>query len=159
MRYSAIKTCDINNGEGMRVSLWLQGCPHQCKGCHNPETWDIDGGKIFTEKEAYIIWEEMAKGMDLSILGGEPLIRPNHEELDSFLKETKRRFPNSNIWLWTGYFWETIKDLSLIKYLDVVIDGLFIEDLYEEGLKHRGSTNQNIINVKTQDHRKARVMP
>lgn len=155
MRYSAIKTCDIHNGEGLRVSLWTQGCKGYCGDkCQNKETWCKTNGKEFTEKEYELIKNELLKGQNLSIIGGEPLEEYNISELTIFLKQIKKDIPQLNIWLWTHFLWEEIKDLKLVKYLNVIIDGEYIDKLncdYRktniEGDKWRGSSNQNVIDV------------
>jgi anaerobic ribonucleoside-triphosphate reductase activating protein len=155
MRYSAIKTCDIHNGEGLRVSLWTQGCKGYCgETCHNKETWDECKGKEFTEQEYKVIKEELLKGQNLSIIGGEPLEEYNINDLTIFLKQIKEEIPHLNIWLWTHFSWEDIKSLELIQYINVIIDGKYVDELkcdYRktgiEGDKWRGSSNQRILNV------------
>lgn len=146
MRYSGIKSCDINNGDGLRVSFWTQGCPHKCKGCHNPETWCENGGKEFTKETLEMIMNELELGQNLSILGGEPLAEYNIKGVTNMVKKIKESIPNLNIWLWTGYVWEDIKHLEVIKDINVLIDGEYIEGLKCEG-KHFGSNNQRIIDV------------
>jgi anaerobic ribonucleoside-triphosphate reductase activating protein len=156
MRYSAIKTCDIHNGEGLRVSLWTQGCKGYCGDkCHNKEAWCEENGKEFTNKEYELIKSELFKGQNLSVIGGEPLEDYNIEDLTKFLKQIKKEIPQLNIWLWTHFLWDEIKNLELIKYLDVIVDGQYVDELHcdfrktkIEGDKWRGSSNQNIINVK-----------
>lgn len=155
MKYSAIKTCDIHNGDGLRVSLWLQGCGGYCKECHNKESWDKTKGKEFTDKEYNIVCKELKKGQNLSILGGEPLEEYNIQDLTIFLKRIKRDFPKLNIWLWTHYLYSEIKDLELLQYIDTLIDGKYDPKLKcdfrktnIEFDKWRGSSNQNIIKIK-----------
>lgn len=155
MRFSAIKTCDIHNGEGLRVSLWTQGCKGYCgEKCHNQETWNKYKGKEFTGREYEIIKEELLKGQNLSIVGGEPLEEYNINDLTIFLKQIKEDVPKINIWLWTHFLWENVKNLELLQYINVLIDGKYIDELNcdfrktnIEGDKWRGSSNQQVIDV------------
>ena len=149
MRYSYIDDFDILNGSGIRVVLWTQGCPHRCKGCHNPLTWNEQGGQEFTEEDMNKLLGFLTQDIekDLSILGGEPLAPFNREGVLKVCETVKEKLPNTSIWLWTGYNWEDIKDLPVIKYLDVVIDGYFNLSLKDTTLKYRGSSNQRVIDV------------
>lgn len=148
MRYAEIKTNDIANGEGVRVSLFLQGCHRHCKGCFNKSTWNPNGGKCFTGKEKRIIYRELERDeiAGLSILGGEPLEQSGG--VTRLLQEIKEAFPEKDIWLWTGWTYENVKDSELFQYVDVVVDGEFIEELKDITLKFRGSSNQRIIRLK-----------
>lgn len=151
MRYTEIKTIDVANGPGIRVSLWVQGCSHHCKGCFNAETWDFNGGKQFTQKEIDYIKELLSDDVvqkHFSILGGDPLEPVNHYMLENLLIQLKEKHPHLNIWLWTGYSWEQIKHLNFLKYIDVIVDGKFIEEKKDLRLKFKGSSNQRTINVK-----------
>lgn len=151
MRYTKIKTIDVANGPGIRVSLWVQGCSHHCKGCFNAETWDFNGGKQFTQKEIDYIKELLSDDVvqkHFSILGGDPLEPVNHYMLENLLIQLKEKYPHLNIWLWTGYNWEQIKHLNFLKYIDVIVDGEFIEKKKDLRLKFKGSSNQRTINVK-----------
>lgn len=152
MRISGIKTCDISNGPGLRVSLWVQGCPFRCEGCHNKETWPMEGGREFESKDYNYLMQELSKGQNLSILGGEPMLYP--QELTELLEESKSKFKELNVWLWTGYTWDKIKDYSIMKHLDVIVTEKFDKsDLanYELSLNrndlYRGSRNQLVIDV------------
>lgn len=151
MRYHNITKDDMLNGDGLRAVLWLAGCPHHCEGCHNPITWDENGGLEFdndAQAELFDILEKpYISGLTLS--GGDPLLPKNRDELTVFIKEVKKKFPNKTIWLYTGYSWEYIKDLELIKYIDVIVDGKFIHSQKNTQLKWRGSANQRVIDVKT----------
>ena len=124
MRYNRIKTCDTQNCEGLCVSLWLQGCPHKCEGCWNEETWDYNGGILFTEREVEYILDQLSYNQDLAILGGEPLIKRNIEPLTELCKTVKNFNPNIKIWLWTGYCFEELtdeeKDAIIAKFEGVV---------------------------------------
>ena len=150
MRYHNITKDDMLNGDGLRVVLWTAGCPHKCPGCHNPVTWDENGGLEFdsaAKDELFSILEKpYISGLTLS--GGDPLLPSNRTELTEFIKEVKEKFPNKTIWLYTGYLWKEVKDLELIKYIDVLVDGRFLQNLKNTQLKWRGSTNQRVIDVK-----------
>lgn len=160
MNYCEIKNCDIANGEGIRVTLFVSGCTHHCKGCFNKETWDFNYGKPFDKSvEDYII-ELMKKDYinGLTLLGGEPFEPVNQRCLTPFLKRVKEAYPDKNIWCYTGYTYETdllndsrarceVTD-TMLSYIDVLVDGEFIEAEYDISLKFRGSKNQRIIELK-----------
>lgn len=150
MRYHNITKDDMLNGDGLRVVLWTAGCPHKCPGCHNPVTWDENGGLEFdanAKKELFeILSRPYISGLTLS--GGDPLLPSNREELTELIKEVKSKFPDKTIWLYTGYLWKEVKDLQLINYIDVLVDGRFLENLKNTQLKWRGSSNQRVIDVK-----------
>lgn len=153
MKFIKIKDNDIANGVGVTMSLWTQGCPHHCKGCFNMETWDFNKGKEFTELDLKYIFDNINKNdihRDLSILGGEPLCPQNIEGVINLCKEFKKIYPNKKIYLWTGYTLEEFNDTqkSILKYIDVIVDGKFIEEKRNLSLKFRGSENQRVINVK-----------
>ena len=150
MRYSHIDSFDILNGTGVRVVLWTQGCPHRCKGCHNPHTWSEKAGKEFEEADMQRILDYLTQHIDkdFSVLGGEPLAPYNVDGVHDVCKRVKEVLPNTNIWLWTGYEWEEVKDLPVMRYVDVVVDGKFIEELKDRDLKYKGSSNQRVIDVK-----------
>lgn len=153
MKFIKIKDNDIANGVGVTMSLWTQGCPHHCKGCFNTETWDFNKGKEFTELDLKYIFDNINKNdihRDLSILGGEPLCPQNIEGVINLCKEFKKIYPNKKIYLWTGYTLEEFNDTqkSILKYIDVIVDGKFIEEKRNLSLKFRGSENQRVINVK-----------
>lgn len=150
MRYSHIDSFDILNGDGIRVVLWTQGCPHHCKGCHNPHTWNEKAGKAFTEADMQIILDYLTQDIkkDFSVLGGEPLAPYNLDGVYEVCKKVKETLPETNIWIWTGYEWEEVKDLPVMQYVDVVVDGKFIEELKDKNLKYKGSSNQRVIDVK-----------
>ena len=153
MRFIKIKDNDIANGVGITMSLWTQGCPHHCKGCFNMETWDFNKGKEFTELDLKYIFDNINKNdihRDLSILGGEPLCPQNIEGVINLCKEFKKIYPNKKIYIWTGYTLEEFNDTqkSILKYIDVIVDGKFIEKKRNLSLKLRGSENQRVINVK-----------
>ena len=159
MHYADIKKADIANGLGVRVSLFVSGCNHHCKGCFNQEAWDFNYGKEFTEAEIDKIINELDHSYieGLSLLGGEPLERKNQQALLPLVKKVKEKFPYKNIWCYTGFKfdedvmdkmyqnWEETKEL--ISYIDVIVDGKFEEDKKDLNLKFRGSSNQRIIDV------------
>ena len=134
MRYHNITKDDMLNGDGLRVVLWTAGCPHKCPGCHNPVTWDENGGLEFDEKAKNEIFSILEKSYisGLTLSGGDPLLPANRKELTELVKEIKYKFPNKTIWLYTGYLWKEIKDLELINYIDILVDGRFLENLQRE---------------------------
>lgn len=154
MRYAKIRKMDISNGEGVRVSLFVQGCSFHCKNCFNPETWDFNLGKEFTTTEIQKIIELANKDYiaGLSVLGGEPLHNNNVDEVFHIVSTFKEKFPNKDIWLWTGFkFEDAIKDSKrkfILSKIDVLIDGQFEEDKKDLTLKWRGSSNQRVIDCK-----------
>lgn len=154
MRYNKIRKMDISNGEGVRVSLFVQGCSFHCKNCFNQETWNFNGGKEFTMAEIQKIIELANKDYiaGLSVLGGEPLHNNNVDEVFHIVATFKEKFPNKDIWLWTGFkFEDAIKDSKrkfILRNVDVLIDGQFEEDKKDLTLKWRGSSNQRVIDCK-----------
>lgn len=150
MRYSKINSIDVSNGRGLGVSLFVQGCLKRCKNCFNKETWDYLGGKEWNEEIKEKFFELISDSMinRISILGGEPLSLPNKKEIGSLVKEIKETFPHKEIWIYTGYIYEEIKHLDyILKYIDVLVDGEYIEELKNYKLKYCGSSNQRIISV------------
>ncbi|MGX6592638.1 anaerobic ribonucleoside-triphosphate reductase activating protein [Cetobacterium ceti] len=155
MNYSGIKYTDMINGQGIRVSLFVSGCLHFCEGCFNYKTWDENFGHPFTEKEENQILEYFDKYNNsirgLSLLGGDPTYPSNIDPLIKFLYKFKLRFPQKDIWIWSGYTWEEIiKDsqkLKLISLCDVLIDGKFNINLKDLNLKWKGSSNQRVIDI------------
>ncbi len=159
MNYATIKKCDVANGPGVRVSLFVSGCSHHCKGCFNQEAWDYNYGNKFTEETEKEVMDalkpEYIKG--LSLLGGEPLDIKNQEGLLPIVKKAKELYPDKPIWCYTGYLFdkqvmgemavnnETTNEL--LKYIDYVVDGEFVESLKNPSLQFRGSSNQRIIDV------------
>lgn len=160
MNYADIKKIDVANGEGVRVSVFVSGCNHHCKGCFNQCAWDFNYGKKFTEKEEQQIIDYMNHDYisGLSLLGGEPLEPRNQEGLLPLVKKVKEKFPNKDIWCYTGFDFE--KDVvekmaknnettrELLKYIDIIVDGKFEEDKKDLKLQFRGSSNQKIVDVK-----------
>lgn len=160
MNYADIKKIDVANGEGVRVSVFVSGCNHHCKGCFNQCAWDFNYGKKFSEKEEQQIIDYMNHDYisGLSLLGGEPLEPRNQEGLLPLVKKVKEKFPNKDIWCYTGFDFE--KDVvekmaknnettrELLKYIDIIVDGKFEEDKKDLKLQFRGSSNQKIVDVK-----------
>ena len=149
MRYNKIRKMDISNGPGVRVSIFFQGCAFHCKNCFNKETWDFNGGVEFTDKVIDHIIELSAPNhiSGLSILGGEPLHPKNILGTMRLCKAFKKKYPNKNIWCWTGFKFEDIKDREVLKYIDVLVDGQFIEEESSSNLKWKGSSNQRVIDL------------
>ena len=150
MNYLKFTKDDMLNGRGVRLTLWVAGCNHECPKCQNPETWDPSAGKLFTVLEGDDILRELSKDYisGLTLTGGDPLFPANRITLTHICKVCKEKYPDKNIWCWTGYDYEQIKDLPIMEYIDVLIDGRFRPDLYDPKLKWRGSSNQRVIDVK-----------
>ena len=162
MKYAKIKKCDVANGPGVRVSLFVSGCNHHCKNCFNREAWDFNYGKEFTEDEQNEIIEDLKPEYitGLSLLGGEPFERTNQEGLVPLIKKVKEKYPNKKIWCYTGFTFdnqiigEMIKKegrkttKEMLKNIDYIVDGKFVEELKDPKLRFRGSSNQRIIDVK-----------
>lgn len=146
-----IRTDDMLNGEGLRVVLFVSGCTHQCKGCHNPETWDINSGKPFTYIDKEWIFDELKNDYidGITLSGGDPLCKNNHKDILALVKDIKNTFPSKTIWLYTGYTLDNIKQdkdkLDIVKLCDVLVEGEFIEELADVNYPYAGSTNQNVI--------------
>lgn len=150
MRYNIVRKMDISNGPGVRVSVFMQGCEFHCKNCFNPETWDFNGGKEFNkgtiDEVLKLCSENYIKG--LSILGGEPMHPKNIEATTELAKAFKEKYPNKNIWIWSGFkFEEDLKDKEVLNYVDVLVDGRYSDELHDPTLKWRGSSNQRVIDV------------
>ena len=149
MRYAGLIENDIvDSDDGICVSLWMQGCPHHCKGCHNPETWDFNGGiEIDREKLVENVINSLTQNgvkRNFSILGGEPLAEENLEDTLYIINRVRNKFPKIKIYLWTGYTIENLK-IKDLKKIDVIIDGLYDEKLRDISLPLRGSSNQRIL--------------
>lgn len=151
MNYNKIRKMDISNGPGVRVSIFMQGCMFHCKNCFNPETHDFNGGKEFTDDTINHVLElcdnENIEG--LSILGGEPMHPKNIEGTTKLAKAFKEKYPNKNLWAWTGYQLDKdLKDKEILNYLDVLVDGQYVDALHNPILEWKGSENQRVIDVK-----------
>lgn len=154
MNYSNIKYFDISNGAGVRTSIFVSGCTNHCKNCFNPETWDFNFGKPFTEETLNDILTSLDKYYikGLSILGGDPMHPNNQKEVYNIVKSVKEKFPEKDIWLWTGYVKENIPKTEytegILNNLDYLIDGPFVDGLKDLTLDYRGSSNQRVIKMK-----------
>lgn len=164
MNYHKIEKTSIANGEGIRVVLWVSGCSLHCKGCHNPETWDINSGKLFDDAAKQELFEALDKSyiQGITFSGGHPLEYENLPDVYNLIKEVRTKFPEKDIWLYTGYtlsnsdFDNTVDicwDNGLLRnYIltmcDIVVDGPYIEEQRDITLKFCGSTNQRLIDVK-----------
>ena len=151
MRYNKIRKMDISNGPGVRVSVFMQGCTFNCKNCFNPETHDFKGGKEFTDETIDKIMELCSKDyvVGLSILGGEPMHSKNIDGTTKLAKIFKEKYSEKTIWCWTGFLFDRdLKDKEVIKYIDVLVDGQYKDELHDFRLKWCGSSNQRVIDVK-----------
>lgn len=162
MKYAKIKKCDVANGPGVRVSLFVSGCNHHCKNCFNREAWDFNYGQEFTENEQNEIIDDLKPEYitGLSLLGGEPFERTNQEGLVPLVKKVKQTYPDKKIWCYTGFTFdkqilgemiekenrEATKEM--LNNIDYIVDGRFVEELKDPKLRFRGSSNQRIIDVK-----------
>lgn len=166
MNYHNLTYPDQNNGDGLRVVLWLSGCSHHCFNCQNPQTWDENSGIEFNIEAKKELFDELSKDYisGITFSGGDPLHKNNIIEVNNIIQEIKKQFPNKTIWLYTGYTWEELSPNLLIKGIDeestfhniraniikscnVVVDGPYMDDLRDITLKWRGSSNQRVIDV------------
>ena len=160
MNYGEIKKCDIANGEGVRVSLFVSGCTHHCPGCFNEDTWDFNYGKEFTQETEEEILEALSLDYinGLSLLGGEPFEPENQRGILPFLQKLKQEFPEKTVWAYTGVVLEDLMTEgthphceiteTILSLIDVLIDGRFVEAKKDLSLQFRGSSNQRIIDLK-----------
>lgn len=160
MKYAKIKKYDVANGPGVRVSIFVSGCNHHCKGCFNKEAWDFNYGQEFTEDTINEILEAMRPNYisGLTLLGGEPFEPINQKGLLKLVRKVKKEYPDKDIWAYSGYLFDKdimerqVKQLEetreLLSYIDVLVDGKFVENLKNPNLYFRGSSNQRIIDVK-----------
>ena len=159
-RYALIRKMDVSNGEGIGISLFVQGCHFHCKNCFNPETWDFEGGKEWNEeiKKKFLKLASDEHVHRISILGGEPLCEENADTVLDLCKEIKELYPNKKIWVYTGYTWEDLikifDDKDTLNNLDVIVDGPYKDELQDFNLMFRGSSNQRVIDVKESIKRK-----
>lgn len=159
MNYATIKKLDVANGPGVRVSLFVSGCTHHCKGCFNPEAWDFKYGQPFTQETESELFDALSKPYvrGLSLLGGEPFEPANQKVLVGFLKRFKEKFPTKDVWCYSGYNfeqdmltgnlgpWEITEEM--LSYIDILVDGEFVLELKNPNLRFRGSANQRVIRV------------
>lgn len=149
MRYHNITKDDMLNGDGLRTVLWVAGCSHGCKNCHNPVTWDICGGIPFDEAAKKELFEALEPDYisGITFSGGDPLHMQNRGEVGELIKEIREKYPNKTIWVYTGYTWDEVKDLPYLKLADVLVDGPFVEELKDVTLHWKGSANQRVIDI------------
>lgn len=151
MRYNKIRKMDISNGPGVRISIFMQGCTFKCKNCFNPETHNFNGGLEFTDEVIDKIIElanyDYIKG--LSVLGGEPMHPKNINGTTRLVKLFKEKYPDKSIWVWSGFLFDKdLIDKEVLKYIDVLVDGQYQDELHNPKLKYCGSSNQRVIDVK-----------
>lgn len=172
MHYSTIKDCDIANGIGVRITLFVSGCTNHCKNCFQPQTWDFDFGEPFTEETEVKLLEMLKPDYinGLTLLGGEPMEPQNQRALVPFLKRVRKAYPNKNIWCFTGFTYEILKtDGShprcevtdeMLSLIDVLVDGRYVDELKDLTLQFRGSSNQRLIDmVKTRENGEVTLLP
>lgn len=156
MNYATIKNCDIANGPGVRVSLFVSGCTHHCPGCFNEVAWDFDYGQPFTQQTIDSILDMLRPDYirGLTLLGGEPFEPQNQEPVVELLRQVKQQLPEKSIWAFSGYLFDKdmlsgrLGDLGeYLSYLDVLVDGRFVESKKNLSLRFRGSENQRLIDV------------
>lgn len=149
MNYGRINKTDIANGPGVRVSLFVSGCRNRCKGCFQPETWNFNYGKVFKFGTLCEIEDALDNEYidGLTILGGDPFEPENIETVTVICETIKKYYPKKSIWIYTGYLYEDLKNREVMRYIDVLVDGPFIEELKDISLQFRGSSNQRIVDV------------
>ena len=158
MRYHNITKADMLNGEGLRVVLWLAGCSHHCQACQNPITWNPNDGLVFDDDAKKEVFDELEKDWcsGITFSGGDPLYLGNREGVGSLVSEIRSKFPDKNIWCYTGYIWEELMEQmkdddnlrNILDNVDVLLEGRFVLGLALEKLHYVGSSNQRIIDVK-----------
>ncbi len=150
MRYHNITTDDMLNGDGLRTVLWVAGCTHNCKGCQNPITWDIEGGLPFDDAAERELFDKIAPDYisGVTFSGGDPLHPQNRGKITELAKKCKELFPEKTVWLYTGFTFEEIKGLEIVQYCDVIVDGEFILEQRDPKLHWKGSANQRVIDVR-----------
>lgn len=150
MRYHNITKDDMLNGDGLRVVLWVAGCSHCCRECHNPVTWDPAGGLPFDDGARREVFGQLDKSYisGITFSGGDPLHSANRADVRDLMKEIRERYPDKTIWLYTGDSWENIRHLALMQYVDVLVDGEFQTEKKDKKLLWKGSSNQRVIDVK-----------
>ena len=155
MNYLDIKRCNMVNGAGLRTVVWLAGCDRNCPGCFSPYTHDPNAGVLFDDNAKEELFRDSKEDWcdGITFVGGDPLYCKNRSEVIALAKEFKEKFPTKTIWLYTGYNWSTIVDDSsmrdILKYVDVICDGPFVESLKNPSLEWVGSSNQQVIDVKS----------
>ena len=150
MNYHNITHCDMLNGYGIRVTLWVAGCEHHCTNCQNPFTWDVNGGIPFDRSAYDEIIEDLKQDYcsGLTLSGGDPMHKDNRGKIFRLCQNIKTSFPDKTIWMYTGYTFEEIKDSPILQYIDVLVDGEYKEELRNIEAHWIGSTNQRLIDVR-----------
>ncbi len=161
MRYHNITKDDMLNGDGLRVVLWVAGCEHCCKGCQNPVTWDPNGGLEFDEDAKREIFEQLDQSYisGITFSGGDPMHCANRSAVKQLAMEIREKYPDKTIWLYTGDVWENVMNSSLMKYVDVLVDGEFDQDKKDATLMWKGSSNQRVIDVQATLAGENKLMP
>lgn len=161
MRYHNITKDDMLNGDGLRVVLWVSGCSHCCKECHNPITWDPNSGLPFDDAAKQEIFEQLDKDYisGITFSGGDPLHFANRGDVAELMKEIKEKYPHKTIWLYTGSLWDEIYMEDYMQYVDVCVDGEFRIDKKDTKLMWKGSSNQRVIDVKATLEKEAPYVP
>ena len=160
MHYGELKKCDIANGAGVRVTLFVSGCTNRCEGCFQPQTWDFCYGRPFTQETEAEIFSELDKSYvdGLTVLGGEPFEPANQGVLTALLRRVKERYPTKNVWCFTGFrlgeelltegsYPRTEHTDEMLSYIDILVDGRFVQELKDISVQCRGSRNQRIIDL------------
>ena len=149
MRYHNITKDDMLNGDGLRTVLWVAGCDHGCKGCQNPVTWDPNSGLEFDDAAKEEIYEQLNQSYiaGITFSGGDPLYWGKDSDETDIAREIKEKYTKKTNWLYKGYVWETICDMDIMQYVDVLVDGEFVEEKKDVSLKWKGSSNQRVIDV------------
>ena len=149
MNYHNITKDDMLNGDGLRTVLWVSGCGHRCKNCHNPVTWDAEGGLPFDAAAEEELFGYLARPYmsGITFSGGDPLFPANRAQIGKLIAKSKALFPNKTVWLYTGYLYEEIADLPFLPLVDVLVDGRFVSELADKKLHWKGSANQRVIDV------------
>lgn len=160
MHYGNLRKCDIANGIGIRVTLFVSGCTNRCKGCFQPETWDFCYGKEYTQEveDEIVAALKLPGRRGLTVLGGEPFEPSNQREIVKLMRRVRAEMPDKDIWCYTGFVYENLINESfekhcevtdeMLSYIDVLVDGPFIEELKDLTLEYRGSKNQRILNMR-----------
>lgn len=150
MRFHNITKDDMLNGDGLRVVLWVSGCDHNCEDCQNPITWDPNQGVVFDEAAKAEIFDQLNKSYisGITFSGGDPLFLGNRTEITEFSKELREKYPDKTQWMYTGYDYEEVAGLEVMKYIDVLVDGEYKKSLRDVTALWKGSTNQRVIDVK-----------
>lgn len=156
MNYITIKKNDLMNGVGLRTVLFVSGCHHHCPFCHNPESWTFDSGQTFTSKTMTSLLSSLDNDLTdgLTISGGDPFAPENIDQVEDICRQVRRRFPDKDTWIYTGYDFDDLKGTRIVldRLVDVIVDGEFKNDLKDNSLHYRGSSNQHIMMLNKEDN-------